>query len=234
MRRTGVNRGETKGKEAAWCRTVGEGHYDVCRLLMTPTSVQLLCTLCWGRSSKWSGSFWVSPVLVPKSSKSFIHTLRGSCPCPYHLKIWDKEELQYQYESLDFILKACGCLENGGWARQFISVFLREQFSDFCYKFNSYSLCKNAELHLSPLYPLFDLELSGEDVHRTLKLLGVNRGSTCEETERSYQSKNNCISQQGSGKEYVVLPSGAPFSLKKRREKCHWDTEGSSRLPPVQ
>lgn len=65
--KTGVNRGETKGKEAAWCQTVGEGHNDVCPLLMTPTSVRLLCTLCWGRSSKWSGNVWVSPVLVPKT-----------------------------------------------------------------------------------------------------------------------------------------------------------------------
>lgn len=65
--KTGVNRGETKGKEAAWCQTVGEGHDDECPLLMTPTSVQLLCTLCWGRSSKPSGNVWVSPVLVPKT-----------------------------------------------------------------------------------------------------------------------------------------------------------------------
>lgn len=53
--KTGVNRGETKGKETAWCQTVGEGHDNVCPLLMTPTSVQLLCTLGWGRSSQRSG-----------------------------------------------------------------------------------------------------------------------------------------------------------------------------------
>lgn len=89
------------------------------------------------------------------------------------------------------------------------------QFSIFSYKFNSHSSYKNAVLHLSPLYPLFDLKPSGKDVHRTLKLQGVNRGSTCGETERSHQSKNNCISQQRSGKEYVVLLSGAPFALKR-------------------
>lgn len=67
LQKTGVNRGETKGKEAAWCQTVGEGHYEVCLPLMTPASVQLLCTLSWGRGWKWSGNVWVSPVLVPKN-----------------------------------------------------------------------------------------------------------------------------------------------------------------------
>lgn len=59
--------GEPKGKEAAWCQVLCEGHYDVSLLLMTPTSVKLFRLLCWGRSSRWPHSMRasVSPDLVP-------------------------------------------------------------------------------------------------------------------------------------------------------------------------
>lgn len=120
--KTGVNRGETKGKEAAWCQTVGEGHDDVCPLLMTPTSVQLLCTLCWGKSSKRSGNVWVSPVLVPKTSEipdsimslsSHVITPPPSPPKQPGIQrirplqnLWFYVLMSHLYETLHFILKA--------------------------------------------------------------------------------------------------------------------------------
>lgn len=47
----GDKQGKTKGKEAAWCQVLCEGHCDVSHLLMTPTSVKLFCLFFWGKSS---------------------------------------------------------------------------------------------------------------------------------------------------------------------------------------
>lgn len=67
------------------------------------------------------------------------------------------------------------------WARPLVLPSLWPQFFLFSYKFKSHLLCKTSTC--PHVFPLFDLKLSSTDVHRTLKLQGVNPSSTREERE---------------------------------------------------